>query len=328
MNNWAIISSKMRVYQALVLIDSIIKNGDKSNIYVLSMDDESYEIISSFTQSYANVFILKEENVINDNIRDLKNTRHYFSYCWTLKSIFCMFILDLINEHDCVTYTDSDLFFMGNASSYLSSKDYSVFFTFEEQFLPKNKHDKKKEYNNIKSIVGDFNSGFISFKKDAKGKQVLSWWQNKCIESCDVNDVTFGDQKYLNEVPSLFDNVFYEPSTVINIGPWNVLKREWKRRNNDVFFGENKALVYHFSGFKIKNPDTICFLGGIKVHESDYFSNNESSRLVYNIYNELIIDKVNQVSRAFPFFYGYTDSDNNDWSGYLEKNNILGISMK
>ncbi|MEX6156097.1 hypothetical protein [Providencia manganoxydans] len=72
MNNWAIISSKMRVYQALVLIDSIIKNGDKSNIYVLSMDDESYEIISSFTQSYANVFILKEENIINDNIRDLK----------------------------------------------------------------------------------------------------------------------------------------------------------------------------------------------------------------------------------------------------------------
>ena len=80
----------------------------------------------------------------------------------------------------------------------------------------------KEINNNIQSLTGNFNSGFISFKKDIDGLSCVNWWDKMCIDSCTSNpeDNKFGDQKYLDDMPFLFNNV-YEITTqgvILDIG--------------------------------------------------------------------------------------------------------------
>ncbi|MGG4664939.1 glycosyltransferase [Providencia vermicola] len=325
MNNWAIISSKTRVFQALVLIESIIKNDQESKMKILAMDDESYEILSAFTIGYGNIDIFHEKNVISSDIKKLKTTRKYFAYCWTLKSVFCSYLMEYVPSDDFISYVDSDILFLGDVSAYLSKIQYSTFFVAEEHHIPK---EAGIEIHKLKEIVGNFNSGFISFKNNNEGRKTLNWWEGKCLESCELNAQVFGDQKYLNEMPELFTEVVTERSIPLNVGPWNILKRTWSYEGDIIFSGKHQVLFYHFVGFKLKATKEAKFVGNIPVADEAFFESNPSGRLVYERYHHLLVEKMDAVSALFPHFSGFVDENHPtaDWADYQMQHDILGLN--
>lgn len=323
MNNWAIISSKTRVYQALALVHSIRENGDDSNIYLLATDEQAFEVLSFFVRDISNSCVYREEDVVSSDIIALKNSRKYFSYCWTLKPVFCDFLMKKTEQGSTVSYVDSDILFFGNVTNYLSERQYATFFTYEEHYFP---NLDKNKVEHIKNIVGNFNSGFISFRNNADGQACLDWWRERCIESCDVNSQVFGDQKYLNEMPGLFSGVLYEESINLNVGPWNILKRKVSVENGRVKFGGLNLLFYHYVGFRLKNKNSTSIMENIPTAINSFFDVNPSGRIIYDIYIDVLSYTISKISEQYHDFNGYTEQDAEDWANYQVENDVLGLN--
>lgn len=323
MNNWAIISSKTRVYQSLALVRSIRENGDGSDISLLATDEKAFGILSFFLKDASNLRVYREEEIVSKDIISLKDRRKYFSYCWTLKPVFCEFLIKKIKKGGLVTYVDSDILFFDNVTNFLEEREYSTFFTFEEHYFP---HLDKNKVEHIKKIVGNFNSGFISFRNNVDGRACLNWWKERCIESCDINSQVFGDQKYLNEMPGLFTGVLYEESVTLNVGPWNVLKRKISVEGGRVKFGNQYLMFYHYVGFRLKNKNNISLLENIPQTTNSFFDVNPSAKIIYDLYINVLYSEVSKVSQMYPEFNGYTEQDTEDWAAFQKENDILGLN--
>lgn len=317
------ICSKTKVYQLLALVFSIRKYRDNSDICILAADNVAYESLLVLCKDIENVCIYSEQELENKKLHSLKKERKFFQYCWTLKSIFCDFLISQTHENSTVTYVDADILFFDNVSVYLSKKKYSVFLTREEHFYP---GPEQGNIDELKNIIGDFNSGFISFSNDEIGKSCLKWWMERCIQSCEISDTTFGDQKYLNEIPSLFRNVVCELTTRINVGPWNMMKREFTVVDDKLKFGDEGVLFFHYVGLKINNPgpitifddDTFC---SDKLDEA--FSANPSAKLVHNIYLNSCLESISYTRKLLPDFNGYAQQDKDDWTKYQKENDVF-----
>lgn len=156
-----------------------------------------------------------------------------------------------------------------------------------------------KEFNQtMQTLTGNFNSGFISFKKDINGLQCVNWWDKMCVDSCTSNpeDNKFGDQKYLDDMPFLFNNVYEITTQGINIGHWNYLKYKFTVSNDNVMVNNNKLIFYHFSGFRIISKYDIR-----QVHEED----RVNIPFIYQIYKRALGKIIDDVEKIDPNFKEY-----------------------
>lgn len=99
MNRWAMICSKTKVYQLLALVFSIRKYRDNSDICILAADNVAYESLLVLCKDIENVCIYSEQELENKKLHSLKKERKFFQYCWTLKSIFCDFLISQTHEN-------------------------------------------------------------------------------------------------------------------------------------------------------------------------------------------------------------------------------------
>jgi hypothetical protein len=143
-----------------------------------------------------------------------------------------------------VTHIDGDVLFFSDPSTVMSSvADRSVVLTshrsgdaaFERRF-------------------GTYNAGWLTFACDAQGLAALDWWRRRCAESTPDYPVggRFGEQKYLDALPALFDNVGILHTQGINLAPWNVAASTPLSRSpqGDALVGDQPLVCFHFHGFE------------------------------------------------------------------------------
>ena len=292
------IVSKSRLYQFLSLIVSLTKVRDGNfQFFVLCVDDHAYNLLNKLNWKNVNLFHEKE---VSEYIVSLKKDRKIHEYCWTLKGVFIEAILNQYPEVMRVTYMDSDLYFWGDPEWIFNNQsNCSVLLSKEEKFNPEWTHKFTKR---IKKITGEYNSGFISFKRSELGNTCLKWWKEKLLEYCkiDFKKGTFGDQKYLNEMPELFEGVCDIATPGVNIGPWNYLKYQFTNKKNQVFIDQNKLIFYHFSGVRvIKKQDKIEF-----THYSE-----KNTPFVYDIYFHVLSQIIKMVEQVDPEFNGFATEE-------------------
>ena len=74
---------------------------------------------------------------------------------------------------------------------------------------------------------GYYQAGLLGFKQEENSRNILNWWKEKCLEWCfDENDQTWnrwGDQKYLEHIPHLFENIKIIRNIGVNAAPWNLV---------------------------------------------------------------------------------------------------------
>src|SRR5437763_1073080 len=129
-------------------------------------------------------------------------------------------------------------------------------------------------------MYGKFCVQFIPFKRTSAALEVLSWWQERCLEWCfwRVEDGRFGDQKYLDQWPELFPNAVHVlRNAQLTLGPWNAL-----RYKNKLDF-QNTACMYHFSTLKIFKEGVVC----LTVGEIRYLPDNILQMFYRPYLNEL-----------------------------------------
>ncbi len=291
---FCMVVSRTRLIQAIACFLSLYKNMDNFKVYILCVDEKCYEFLKEINSDKIVLVTIAELN--REDLLAIKDSRKLNQYCWTLKPGFIKHIFTLDDSINRVTYIDSDLFFYQNPNVIFENQpDASVLLSSGEIFLPM----YSKEFNQtMQTLTGNFNSGFISFKKDINGLQCVNWWDKMCVDSCTSNpeDNKFGDQKYLDDMPFLFNNVYEITTQGINIGHWNYLKYKFTVSNDNVMVNNNKLIFYHFSGFRIISKYDIR-----QVHEED----RVNIPFIYQIYKRALGKIIDDVEKIDPNFKEY-----------------------
>ncbi|OLS34755.1 glycosyltransferase [Bacillus sp. MRMR6] len=297
-NVFCLVLTKTRLYQGLALIQSLNKvMGEDYCIFIHCIDHESFTFFKK--NKPKNCHVVPEKKFPKE-ILLLRKERQIHEYCWTMKPVLCEYILKKYRNVKRVTYLDSDLYFWENPRQIFENQpDCSVLLSIEEKYLPNLNTAVLR--NRIK-MTGLYNSGFISFKQDEMGLKAVKWWKEKCLETCKIStkEGLFGDQKYLDELPALFQKVCAIKTAGVNVGPWNYLKYQFSTHNDMIFIDHHLLIFYHFSGIRVTAKDNI----------QSVYQANWNLPLVYELYKKalnVVVDEVEKMDPSFNGFAGETD---------------------
>lgn len=208
------IVSKTYIIKALAMMESLEETKTPYHLYALTIDPEAEEVLAKFPSP--NVTVLPLESIMTKELKKIKKERTTQEFCWTLKGPLIQHVLNTYPEIDKVVYVDADQYFFREPKSIIREwKKYSILLT-----LQRASEDLEKTH-------GRFQAGMIGFKREANSLKILDWWTRKCLSKCsneyDPIFDSWGDQKYIDTIPDIFENIKIMDSETINVGPWNLL---------------------------------------------------------------------------------------------------------
>ncbi|MFA6970099.1 MAG: glycosyltransferase family 2 protein [Gallionella sp.] len=212
----------------------------------------------------------------------VKPTRSRGEYCWTLTPFTPQFVFDRDTQVDRVTYLDADLFFFAPPKLLLDEFDRSG----KHVLITDHAYDPRYERSGRAKRGGRFCVQFMTFRRTPEGEKVMHWWQDRCLEWCyaRVEDGKFGDQKYLDQWPEIF-----EPEVHIllqkekTLAPWNVANFE------KLGGGKLNPVFYHFQTLRIISPDEILLYSGWRV--------GKASAALYQAYVDCLRNVVSRMKQ-------------------------------
>lgn len=260
--------------RGMVLYESLQKHCPDFKLFVIAFDDITYNYFQKFPQK--NLTVISLSQFEDDKLLAVKPTRSAGEYCWTCTASTVLYVINTFNLEHCV-YIDADMCFYSNPQLLFDEwGDKSVLIT-EHRYTP--------QYDQC-AISGTYCVQFVGFKNDKDGMLALNYWRDSCIDWCyaRAEDGKFGDQKYLDDWTTRFQNVHVLKHLGGGLAPWNMQKYEFKQQNN-VLIGkeistgkEFETVFFHFHGLKIFK-DNIASLTG-----DDYEMNSEALELFYKPY--------------------------------------------
>jgi hypothetical protein len=154
---------------------------------------------------------------------------------------------------------DADLYFYGNPLVLLDefhTADASVLIT-EHRYTPC--YDQTVN-------TGFYCVQFVTFRRDEVGLQVLNWWKERCLEWCfaRIENGKFGDQKYLDNWPKMFDRIHVLQHLGGGIAPWNVQQYEI---STGPTVNSAPVIFYHFHNLRFLDNGYID-LGIYRIPEA------------------------------------------------------------
>ena len=100
--------------------------------------------------------------------------------------------------------------------------------------------------------VGTFNLGFLGVRNSEEGRHFAAWWWHRLQRHCVIDETRhlFTDQKWVDLVPSYFDNFDVLRQPTLNLARWNSFQRHVSLSNDGKVLVDGNTLDFiHYSGF-------------------------------------------------------------------------------
>jgi hypothetical protein len=231
--------------QLLSMLESFQNTVQTSRIAVVAIDAETSESVRSLNFSCVDVFDVKDVKSLIPQLGIVQDNRSLSEYFFTLSSAIPNFLFKVYPQPDFVVYIDADLFFFENPERCILALDDT-----DNVLLTSHNFARK---NLDLRVYGEFNTGFIAFRRSAAGMKVASWWLERCLDWCKdvVENGKFADQKYLENFSSVAPGVKISQDFGLNLGPWglNSLK-QIDSRNGSIYVNGQFLFAFHFSGLQ------------------------------------------------------------------------------
>ena len=282
--------------QVKTLLDSIYCVHNDVDLYYFLADELSVAI----TENSDNFNVICANQLIIDNFESFSFKYNIIEFNTALKP-FCFENLINTKQYKKIIYFDPDIFVF-NKLYYIFDllNNYSILLTphvGDANFATTN-------FINLEFLFlkyGIYNLGFIAISINSDSEKLIKWWKKRCYDNCYIlkNEVTFVDQKWIDFVPSLFDNVFVIRNLGCNMAYWNIHERILSEnfKVNDTF----DLLFFHFSGFVLDNP--------IKITSSSVIRYTLEQRTdlvpIFNIYRKKILENLYYNSNIPEYKYSH-----------------------
>lgn len=278
MHHYCTLFDKNYLYKGLALHASLIAAKASFHLWILAMDDSSYELLSKM--QLANVTLISLREFEDDDLKKIKSDRTPVEYCWTITPSLPLYLIKKDNIDE-ITYVDADLFFYSDPEPIFTEMGKSSILLIEHRYSPSQKK--------LEKFSGRFNVQFMTFKNDVNGVTALKWWRDRCIEWCyhRYEDGKLGDQLYLQDWPERFKGVHVLRHRGAGVAPWNVQVCSIIKINSDLFINKDRLIFYHFHAFKQFDANNFAYAPG-------YWIPSSAKKLIYAPY----ITAIQKLERA------------------------------
>ena len=172
---------------------------------------------------------------------------------WALKPIFISYLLE--NGFEQVVYADPDLFFVNDFSLLFKELETSGVL-----LCPHWRDTDPLQYEeNFFALFKDglFNAGLIGFSSN--GLAAVKWWASQCHYKMEKRKEfgLYDDQRYLDALPVIFDNVKILRHRGYNIACWNYNECKRSKQGAKILInGEFPLVCIHFTKETIREIKT------------------------------------------------------------------------
>ena len=268
--------------RGIAMIRSLRRQDSNAHIFVLCLDDATFDVMSSSTEKVTLIHI-KELLAADPEFALARNNRTQIEWYFTATSCLVNYIVqnnpDILNLY----YLDSDLYFFSSIESLINESLNASAQVIEHRFPPHLQH---------LIVYGRFNVGWIGFSRSKEGLRLIDDYRKLCIDWCydKLEEERFGDQKYLDQWPQKFPNCVISKHLGANVASWNILGRSLSIQNGNYFINDDPLIFYHFQGVaRMKSGNYV--IKGDPVNLSNYFN------LLYEPY----LKELGEIEREFDF---------------------------
>jgi hypothetical protein len=235
----------------LALHRSLRRRLPGCRLWVIALDRDVERQLVSLSLDGLSVIPLRE--IESAELLAVKSRRSVGEYAWTLTPFAPQAVMARDPGATRVTYVDADLYFFDDPSCLFdefAESGKSVLIT-PHAFAPEYDRSAKN---------GLFCVQFLVYRNNGQSREVLAWWQERCLEWCfaRVESGKYGDQKYLDEWPRMFPaDVHVLKQTHRTLAPWNV---DYMQREHPAV-----PVFYHFQGLRILRRNQIKLYHGYRI---------------------------------------------------------------
>ncbi|MFT9496066.1 hypothetical protein [Anaerosolibacter sp.] len=288
--HFSTVVSEKYIFKFMVMYQSLIHHYDNLHVYVLCLDEWSYQILNAL--KYEKSTLLKLEYIEDDDLRALSTQRMFHEYAWTLKPATLYYVMKNFSEADYFAHVDADLCFFSNPIAiFKENSNAKLFLTI---------HNYSRSFLSH-TDGGVYNTGFVGCSSKPEAYKAVKWWRKKCIEACpltiDKEKQIYGDQRYVEHWETIFGDVHIVQSKGANAAVWNIDDYSLTMRNGELYIGNDKLIFYHFSHFSIYDRKSFDLTNFHKLSD-------QVIKCVYEPYMILISQAIKAVHRVCPEFTG------------------------
>jgi len=240
---------------AKTLSTSYLKQHPTHRFFVLVVANLSYDVIEPLRQEDFTAILLTEIG-----LEDLSGNAMKYDILELNTNVKPTFLKYLIKTYDLeyLLYLDPDIFVYQPLTPVFSALVNSAAVLTPHITSPVSDGKRPNEQDFLSG--GTYNLGFIGVKRCTETSRLLDWWESRCLE-CGFSEPRTGlfvDQKWINLVPGLFQDIAILRHPGCNMAYWNLHDRTLSKVNNQYFVnGQDKLCFYHFSGVLLNDPQTI-----------------------------------------------------------------------
>ena len=274
--------------KGLAMLRSLVRNCPEAKVFVLCMDLQTQRILECLNLPFVTCIPLTD--IEDEALLKVKAERGVAEYCWTLSPCLPWLVIQKYSEVDFLTYLDADMFFYSNVEPIFREIADSSIAIIEHRFTERLKD---------REINGRFCVEWVSFRRDEQGLACLSRWREQCIEWCyyRLEDGKMGDQKYLDEWPSLYNSCHIIGHLGAGVAPWNYDQYQFSQDDVDDIKVQGVPLIfYHFHQFQLLDN------GKYNRLSTFYTAECPEPSIVYEVYESELQECLVQVRVIAPDF--------------------------
>ncbi|MEM6793999.1 MAG: glycosyltransferase family 4 protein [Acidobacteriota bacterium] len=275
--NACTIVSKNYICFARVLCDSFLEHHPEGRFFVLLVDRNDGSIDPGSER-----FTLLEAEDLADQVPNLRGFLFKYTLLECNTAIKPFLLEHLIDAHDLenLIYFDPDIQILGSLDELAGHVAESSVVLTPHLTHPIDDDASPGEQAILQS--GSYNLGFVAFRVDDVSRRVIRWWQERLYDRCVVriDQGLFVDQKWMDLVPGLFENVRVLRHPGYNVAYWNLHGRSVETLADGRATSNGQPLVFfHFSGIEPERLDgvskhqdrfTLADIGGAADLYRDY----------------------------------------------------------
>ena len=274
------IISKNYLAFARTLTDSFLKFHPNGKVFVLLVDE------------LHNLFDPKKEKFTLVNINELGiESLENFCFKYTVleqntgaKAHFLKYLFEKYQLKK-LAYFDPDILFTNSLENLWKVLDKKSIVLTPHLTAPI--HDDKKPTEDDIMRSGVYNLGFIALANTKITQDFLKWWMPHLMEAgySDVKNGMFTDQKWIDSVPSQFDDVYIIRHSGYNVAYWNLMQRQVEIFDGKINVNGKPLYFFHFSGFSPEN------LENVSKHQNRFtLEDLEETRPIFELYRDLLVE--------------------------------------